>query len=126
MSDIPPVGTQLGVLSIQDVFVEYDGPKLFTCINEWGQLYLAIFVDEDDSSETYVYAPQSAGRMRDLAAGRISLRDATVKPSGPHVWIVRRLLEATGAEVKSIPASELPESWLHPADAFLDAYEHEE
>jgi Zn-dependent peptidase ImmA (M78 family) len=119
MSDIPPVGTQLGVLSITDIFVEYDGPKLFACINELGQLYLSIFVDEDDESEWYVYAPQSAGRMRDLIAGHIGLRDAILKPSGPHVWAVRRSLESAGFEIKSIPASELPETWLPPADANL-------
>ncbi|WP_433538357.1 DUF6575 domain-containing protein [Micromonospora sp. CA-249363] len=119
MSDVPPLGTQLGVLSITDIFVEYDGPKLFACVNELGQYYLSIFVDEDDESEWYVYAPQSAGRMRDLIAGRISLRDAILKPSGPHVWAVRRSLESVDFEIKSITASELPDTWLPPADANL-------
>ncbi|WBB52418.1 DUF6575 domain-containing protein [Verrucosispora sp. WMMD573] len=119
MSDVPPVGTQLGVLSITDIFVEYDGPKLFACVNGLGQRYLSILVDEDDESEWYVYAPQSVGRMRDLIAGRIGLRDAILKPSGPHVWAVRRSLESADFEIKSITASELPDTWLPPADANL-------
>src|SRR2546429_411722 len=65
MSDIPPVGTPLGVLSTREILIEYDGPKLFTCVNELGQQYLAIFVDEDDASQRYILPPHSNGRMRD-------------------------------------------------------------
>jgi len=96
----------------------YDGPRLFTTTDAAGRVYLALFVNDTDSTETYLYAPISAVRLATLEAGDMALRDAFTAPDG-QVWRVMfdYTAEAT-ADVAAVNGA-IPEAWLPAAGVSL-------
>jgi len=49
-----PRSTILGDLSVIEIYEYYDIPSLFSCKNSTGHIYLALSVDEDDASLTWM------------------------------------------------------------------------
>ena len=75
MSLVPPKGTVLGSLEIEEVYFYYEGPRFFAARSASGQRYLAIAVDEDEDSDTYLYVSVSADRFRaSVLASSLSAR----------------------------------------------------
>lgn len=116
MSDVPPVGTQLGDLILEEVFLDYDGPKLFSCRDPVGQRFIAVLVDEDEDSETYLYVPISADRLAAVRSGRLTLRSAFASSKDGTAYSVRTYLDRVDADVEALAHGEIPEDWL-PAEA---------
>lgn len=121
MSDIPPVGTLLGNLVIDELFIDYDGPKLFTCFDEYGSFYLAVFADEDDDAEIYLYAELSPAQLDILRTGQISIREVFKNPLYDNLWIVRRSLTTTEGVAEQVSPEAINENWLPSQDARLPA-----
>jgi len=71
-----PRSTILGDLSVIEICEYYDIPSLFSCKNSTGHIYLALSVDEDDTSLTWFYLPVSPGRLDEVRSGRTDLYDA--------------------------------------------------
>lgn len=115
MSDIPPIDTLLGNLVIDEIFVDYDGPKLFTCVDEYGSYYLAVFADEEESAEIYLYAEISPAQLDTLRTGQVSVREAFENPFNRNLWIVSRSLTSTDAAAKQVLPELVDEDWL-PSD----------
>ena len=74
--DIP----DLGEFDIVETYVYYDQPVLFSCKNALGHLYLAVFAQEDDENETWLYAAVSLQRLNRIRSGEIHLHNAFAKP----------------------------------------------
>jgi hypothetical protein len=66
------------------VLYEFDGPKIFTCRDATGQLYLAYQCDEDREALRFLVVPFSEDLERRLTAGAIDVRDAL---SRPQAWL---------------------------------------
>lgn len=115
VSDVPPTDTSLGDLRLLDVFFYYDGPKLFTCVDNSGQQYIAVFVDEKESAELYLYVPISNGRLQAVRTGDVSLRTVFQNPEGNTAYVVRRDLSGPQAQATRIAASDISTEWL-PTD----------
>lgn len=116
---VPPVGTLLGHLTIDEVFIAYDGPKLFSCYDEYGSFYLAAFVDEDDEAEIYLYTAISPARLETLRSGKTSIRQAFTSPLDENLWQVRRFLTTTDAVAQQTSPASIDEDWLPSEDARL-------
>src|SRR5215470_1446499 len=114
------VAAKQAELSVVDVLVDYDGSRLFTCRNAQGEYCIVAFVDEDDETESYLYAPVSEDRLRDVLAGRIALREVYRLPSTAEVWVVSKALRSTATEVLVIRPDEIPEQWLPGEDVCLN------
>jgi hypothetical protein len=119
VSDVPPVGTQLGDLQLEEVFLGYDGPKLFSCRNKTGQWFIAVFVDEDGNSEIYLYMPISFDRLRAVRSGQVTLRMAFSNPEDGIAYSVRRYLDRPKCDVELVTADGIPEDWLPEETAVL-------
>ena len=117
MSGVLPEATILGALRLTDVFVHYDVPRLFGCESHT-QRFIAVWVDEDDESETYVYAPVSAARYMSVRSGLMPLREALEGPEDGFVFVVQ-LMSDGSATVGPTPAADLDEKWLPDAGATL-------
>jgi hypothetical protein len=117
---------RLADLSVVDVLVDYDGPRLFTCRNTQGEYYIAAFVDEDDETESYLYASVPEDRLRDALAGRIALREVYQLPSAAVVWVVSKALGSTATGVRVIRPDEIPEQWLPGENVRLTALKESE
>src|SRR5665213_1776292 len=100
----------MGRLVLDEVFVRYDGPRLFSCSNEAGAHFVGVFVDEDADSETYIYAPASEARLAAVRSGQLDLRSALADPLDGGVFVVRSSGGAT--ETSWRPAADVPPEWL--------------
>lgn len=104
-----------------ETLIWYDQPVLYTVTDPAGRLYLAVFVDETDKTQTFLYAPISAGRYTNLQSGRLPLRDAYTQPDGT-VWKV--VFDFTDDEFTvDVAAADTPlcDEWLPAPDVTLPA-----
>src|SRR5437870_3831462 len=101
----------MGNLSIGEVFIRYDGPRLFECRNDAGQRFLALSVDDRDESDVYLYVPVSGERYLAVRSGALPLRTAFTDPEDDFVYVVRQPFVSEKADVERIHASALPEDW---------------
>lgn len=122
MTDVFPVDSPLGELSIDEILVSYDGPKLFTCTNQLGNWYVALSVDESDdgATETFLYAPTEEADVRAITRARMPLREAFVEPAEPHVWVVVMNYVDGSSQVYPKLASDLDDAWLPSPGAVLE------
>lgn len=109
----------LGNLRVDEVFLRFDGPRLFTAVNEGGQHYLGLFVEETDDAEVFIYAPVSPDRLAAARAGAIPLRVAFTEPQDGHVFVVFASTESADQILESRTPESIPERWLPDADAAL-------
>jgi hypothetical protein len=114
-----PVGTQLGDLTIGDVFFDYEGPKLFSARNATGQRYLAVAVDEEDSEAHFLYVAMSAERYMAVRSGLLGLREALAAPEG-DLLLVRSDYRAASHRVSVVDPASVTPDWLPDEDAVLD------
>lgn len=109
----PPVETtELGSLDILDVYVSYDGLRLFSCKDSSGQVYVAVWVDESDASEVWLYAPVSQNRLTDLEAGTIDLHNIFTQTETGSVLQITKFHQPDHPRVEAIACSEIPPEWL--------------
>lgn len=116
-----PVCSVLGDLTIEETFVYYDGPRLFVAATPLGIRYLALFVDEDETSETYLYTLVTDQRLAMVRSGELGLRNALVKREGPAFEVHCKFLSNREvAATVSVAPNPLPTSWLPNADVRLN------
>ena len=108
-----PEGTLLGELEIEEVFVYFDFPRLFSCKNEKGQIYLALSVEETDEITKWLYVSLSNPRLEKIRWGEISLREAFQNSDGGNAYIVTvpasKFNQSFSDEISS---ESIPENWL--------------
>lgn len=75
-----PEGTQLGILTIIEIYHFYNMPVLFACRNKAGNLYLATWTDERETEDLWLYTPLSVERFAQMRNGQIDLHDAFAYP----------------------------------------------
>jgi hypothetical protein len=68
----------------QDVFYEFDGPRVFTLVDADGELNLVCWSDGDDGQDRFVVVPTATGIMDSLHRGEISVFDAL---NQPRCWV---------------------------------------
>lgn len=121
MSLVPPQGTFLGNLEIEEVYFHYEGPRFFAARSGSGQRYLAIAVDEDEYSDTYLYVAMSTDRFRAVRSGLVSLREAYTSPEDGHAVAVKAHYgDSPANQMELLVSSEIPDAWLPTADARLE------
>ena len=110
LPDLDPSG---GALTISEVLIDYDGPQLFVARNAAGAIFLALHCPPSESGDTWLFARTSRYRIRQVAAGEISLRSAmtsyargelAIAISNEEDW--QHWFEA----VENVPETFLPES----------------
>ena len=71
-----PQSTHLGKLELIEVYEFYDQPILFSCRNASDAIFMAVFADEDDNFETWLYIGVSPHRFKQIRSGAIDLHNA--------------------------------------------------
>lgn len=123
MTDVLPRGTELGRLSLDEVFIDYEGPKLFSARNAVGQRFVAVAVDDTEEWVVFLYVPVSPSRYLAVRSGLVPLRVA-IADAEEVVWVAR-LNFRTGASVaESCAAADIPEDWLPDGEAVLGVPTH--
>lgn len=114
-----PQSTYLGKLEIIEVYVYYDQPCLFSCQNSTDQIFLAVWVDETEEFNLWLYVPMSRRRFEEVRMGGINLRDAFLKSESGFVYEVKILPENSPDAIATIPCEQLDEDWLPQAGTLL-------
>lgn len=111
--------TQVGVLTVTEVYAEFDGPRLFACHNSSGQLHLCMFVARDERGSRWMLIPMSWTRLAAVRSGRLSLREAMVRAEDGWVWIARTGYDIAIAPVDLLACVDIDPEYLPDEDAYL-------
>jgi hypothetical protein len=115
-----PTDTHFGHLELCEVFVEYDGPRLFTCQSVTDQTFLAAWAEEGEEKDLWLYLPLSQSRLATVRSGGISVRDAYLHPEG-FLYLAELPHDGnSGDEVRPIRPSEVADEWLPEVDFLLE------
>lgn len=112
-----PIGTQLGRLRYRDVYLEYDGPQLFSAQNDRGKLYLAVHAPKDARGDNWLWAEISRKRLTLLEANSIELVEPFCNPPSGRVIVVTYAGENTFVE--EVAPESLPSKWFPRAGVVL-------
>lgn len=108
----------LGLLDIIEVYEEYDGPRLFACAAETGQLFLAFWLGSSQAQDRWLLVPISPARLDGVRLGSIGLREAATAAEGQWVYEVR-VGPVKPARRMDVLAANIPEADLPSPDAKL-------
>ena len=114
-----PDRTLLGKLEFLHVYQEFDGPRVFSCRNKAEQVYLALWADQSDQTDTWLYVPVSDGRLTAVESGVISLQAAFVEPEDGVVIVVQSSLHERDDRTSIRAPDDLPGAWLPRPSAFV-------
>ena len=72
----PLEGSPLGATTIERVFVQYDGPRLFVAVDRAGRRHLVMWLGDDDDADRWLAVEVSSERLADLERRTMTLRSA--------------------------------------------------
>ncbi|NED76039.1 DUF6575 domain-containing protein [Streptomyces sp. BBFR109] len=119
-----PRNTILGELKMQESYVYYDGPRVFSCTSLTDQTFLAAWAEEGDHGDEWLYVPVSRARLDMVRSGGIPLRVAFESPEG---FIFRVSLPHDVSQddaAAPIRVGDIPEDWLPEPDFALEIPTH--
>lgn len=115
-----PTRTCLGELEVIEVFDFFDFPRLFSCRNKAGQIFLALSVEESIEKAIFLYTPISANRYRLLVSGDLKIRDVIRLAEDRFVFNVE--FTPGGETASMISCSEIPDIWLpHESEIIMSS-----
>jgi hypothetical protein len=118
-----PINTILGDLSILEIYEFYNMPVLFACQNRTGHIYIASWIDETETDNTWLYTPLSLSRFSQLRKRELDLHYAFVQPEDGFVLKVTvSKADAHKAHIEPIPQDHLDESWAPLPGDYLDIH----
>lgn len=100
-----PQDTELGNLEIIDVYDYYDQPCLFSCKNQLGDIFLAIWSTED----MWLYVPVTENKLKET----IQIRDFYLNSENGFVYKV------ISDGIEKVSCKELIDDWLPIPNEFL-------
>lgn len=116
-----PIDTILGQLQIFEIYEFYNMPVLFACKNQADTIYLAVWIDETDEANIWLYVALSPQRFAKLRAGQLDLHDAFAEPEdGVVLKTVVAKADPHKAQVEPVLASALDASWPPLPGDYLD------
>ena len=105
-----PKNTKLGLLTFGKIYVDYDGPQLFSCVSEDGRIFLVVHAPEVGDRDNWLYVDISPERLSSVELGLLTLREAFAQPANDTVHVVS--IKPNGrASVSSRAASNVDSSW---------------
>ncbi len=102
--------TKLGQLRLQEIYVHYDFPRLFSCSNEFGQRYLALSIGEKGDEFYWVYVAISTKRLEYILSGELELKKAFRETEDGAILHVT--VSSSGDKVIPVLPSEIPDRVL--------------
>lgn len=73
-----PIDTILGELEMIKEYEYYDCPRLFTCKDETGKIYIGLSVKDGDGWQMWLYVHVTNDRLKKIENGDFDIRDAFV------------------------------------------------
>lgn len=105
--------------NIDDVFIFYDRPILFTYHDGLGIRWLVQLEDGDDESETWMLVAVKDARWQKILDGEIDLHDAFAKAETGHVFLQTTFFRDLPKRTVMLNAATLPDDRLAVRGASL-------
>jgi hypothetical protein len=111
----------IGDLKILEVFEYIDGPKVFSCENSEGQVFVTNWIDTSPQSDTWFYVPVSKKRLAAIRTGKVSLRECILNVENDFLYEVITPAKGIGEVVVTKRAVEtVVEDELPDEDSFVE------
>lgn len=110
-----------GELRITQVFIRYDGPRLFLAENQDGEKFLACHIDELPEAGLWFYAPITTTRIESLLNQELPLREVFTNPENNLLYLLRAPYRHDEPVQITIATTEQQnrERWLPKENAYL-------
>jgi hypothetical protein len=115
-----PTGTRLGELALIETFIDFDGPRVFSCRSLTDQTYIAAWAAERDTDDLWLYVPVSVSRLTMVRSGGIPLRSAFEQPEDVVYLVTLQREDLANDSAASVAVSDLLDDWLPEPDFQLD------
>lgn len=108
----------LADLTIDETFVYYDGPKVFTCLSESGTRYLCAWAQSSEFHDRWLCTSITEPRLQQLRSGELELREAFADPEC-ELWIATEYWNKGSDKFDAVlrDHATIPDAWL-PAQGF--------
>ena len=115
-----PQNTAFGKLEIFEIYEFFNMPVLFACRNRAGHTYLAVWIDETEENNIWLYVALSERRFQQLRLAKFDLHDAFTQAEDEVAFQVTVKKMSNTAKIKVVPASTLPQEWTPLPGNYLD------
>jgi hypothetical protein len=109
----------LGILETIEVYIQYNGPRLLSCKNQAGQVFAALWAEEDDDADLWLYMLVSLDRLESMRTGKISLHQAFSEPENGFLYELNYTHADSEWLTRQISVAEIDQNYLPLADTFL-------
>lgn len=120
MKNYLPESTILGALKLIEVYEFYDQPCLFSCQNLSGQVYIALWIDNSETEDIWLYAPVSSERFNHIKNGEVDLKTVFTHSEDAFVFEVSiPFYSEKITTVKALSCRDLTEDQLPETNQFI-------
>jgi hypothetical protein len=114
--------TQLGTLELLEVYVQYNGPRLLSCKNQANKIFLALWVDEEEESDLWLYMLVSHERLIAIRKGEMSLHEAFSNPESNYVYELTYINSNSQWSVEKKSIESISHDCLPLEDTFIECH----
>lgn len=104
--------TELGVLSLIEVYVYYDRPRLFSCRSAEGQFFLVLWIDETSESDRWLYAPVAKAVLNNIQSPDFDFRSPFQNTADGCVFDVEVFNDGRSTNLNKLSCSDLSDELL--------------
>jgi len=106
-----------GNLYLDETFIFYDGPIVFTCREENNKLYLVVAAEVDRRHQSWVMGEITEDTLLKLSASKQSVYDAL--KNSPNLWFIDYDIASKLETSRHKLFEEIPDKLLPDVDSFL-------
>jgi hypothetical protein len=109
----------LGNLNLLEVYIQYNGPRLLACQNQANKVFIALWVDEEEDFDLWLYMLVSIDKLKSIRSGEISLHQAFANPETNYLYELTYLHDNSQWNTKRIPIDDLDKDCLPLENTFI-------
>lgn len=111
-------------LEVDEIFIEYEGPRLFSAKSGAGHMYLGLWAEERATEDVWLYVPVSSSRLTGVRTGAVPLRSA-FSEAEDVVYVATQSIDADVPDaVETWQPADIPDTWLPRPWVHLEESEH--
>lgn len=112
MTSFLPQDTELGAITLVEVYIYYDRPCLFSCLNDKGQYFLVLWIDETSELDRWLYAPVAKTVLNIMQAPDFDFRSIFQNAAGGCVFDIEVFNDGRSSSVKILNCCDLLDELL--------------
>lgn len=119
-----PVGTNLGNLRYGEIYLEFDGPQLFYCIDEFERKLISVHAPlSENGVDNWLFVYISEERIKNLKNNKLSIFNVFAFPEKGRIEHLRVFADGSMV-VESVLPSTIPPDWLPEFGEYLSYSEN--